>query len=56
MKLFNCHGRNEQIATDLTERESLRHLRDDDDAAELLDLEVGEGFKDADGDQWERIA
>ena len=56
MKRFTCHGRSGSIGTDLIEREALSCLYDSDDCRELLDLEVGEGFKDADGDQWERTA
>jgi hypothetical protein len=56
MKRFTCHGRCGDIGTDLAEWEALSCLWDSVEARKLLDLEVGEGFKDAVGDQWERTA
>jgi hypothetical protein len=54
MKRFTCHRRCGDIGTDLSELEALSCLWHSGDARELLDLEVGASFEDADGDQWER--
>lgn len=56
MKMFTLHFVDGQASELLLEREALGCLYDADDRTELLDLAVGEGFKDADGDQWERTA
>ena len=56
MKQFTLHGANGNLARGMGTRVALSCLYDEDDQDELLDLEVGQGFKDADGDQWERTA
>lgn len=56
MKRFTLHEANGNKAEGMGQNVALSFLYDSDDCRELLDLEVGEGFKDVAGDQWERTS